>query len=289
MGLAQGALSDSTQRAYTAALNKFKLFCQSCNLCHLPANVNSLCAYISFLNSKGISPGSILSSISAISYWHKLNSLKDPSKEFVVQQILVSIRKCGGEGDKRQPITKEILIQLISVLKVLGLSGYEISMFKAIFIIAFQFALRLSEFTSSPHTLMFKNIVISDVTMIITFSSFKHSSDNDLLSHEFKADFSNTCPVNALNDYIAWRGLSDGPLFRLKGKAVSKTYFSKVLRQAVSYIGLPPSAFTSHSFRIGASTRWADEGLAVDVIRRRGRWKNEATVSKYIRGCILHN
>ena len=268
---------------------KFCDFCALHNVPAFPCSASTVMAYIYFLRSSGFSPSSISAALSAISYRLKMLSLQDTTKLFIVSQLMASIRRTGVEGDRRKPITPTILQQLINALEHLGLTPYEFSLFKAIFLTAFNFALRLSEYTSSPHTLMFDNLTLSTDAMEIKFSSFKHSSGADLSSHRFDLSSNQLCPVSAMQSYITLRGSDQGPLFCFNGQAIQKSYFSAILRKAVSATGLPPSSFTSHSFRIGATTTWAQQGIPEVTIRQRGRWKSFNAVAKYLRGSISHN
>ena len=84
------------------------------------------------------------------------------------------------------------------------------------------------------------------------------------------------CPVAAILAYIAVRGASEGPFFRLaSGQPLSKLKFVSSFRQALQAIGLPYQDFAGHSFRIGAATAAAKAGTL-------GRW-NSATFFTYIR------
>ena len=53
-------------------------------------------------------------------------------------------------------------------------------------------------------------------------------------------------------------------------------------------IGENPESFSSHSFRIGAATSWAQQGVSDIQMRQLGRWKSNA-LNKYIRDSIDHS
>ena len=259
-----------------------------------PSDEITISLFITHLHNMNNSYGTICTVLSGVSYYHKLKGLKDPCKSFLSKQILAAIGKKGCVADRRKPITIEILSQLMSALANLGLPHSEVLLFKGIFLTAFHFALRISEYTKSQHTLTIDNLCISANSMSLNFSSFKHSSTDTLLSHKFQAidpqdPISNLCPVKAMANYIELRGLGKGPLFMLGGKAVPRKFFAKILRQAIVNIRLSPTCYTSHSFRIGATTWWADQGVAEDEIRRRGRWRNASTYQVYVRGSVSHN
>ncbi|XP_074654505.1 uncharacterized protein LOC141908371 [Tubulanus polymorphus] len=60
------------------------------------------------------------------------------------------------------------------------------------------------------------------------------------------------------------------------------TIISHYLHKLISFLGLPEASYTSHSFRIGAATNAATNGVPEPVIRELGRWKSDA-FKRYIR------
>ena len=91
------------------------------------------------------------------------------------------------------------------------------------------------------------------------------------------------CPVQALLDFLSLRVLRDGPLFmHFGGDPLTSFQVGQVLKKSISAIGLKPSAFSPHSFRIGAATSASLCGISDDEIKKMGRWKSSAFKS-YIR------
>ena len=84
------------------------------------------------------------------------------------------------------------------------------------------------------------------------------------------------CPVAALLAYLVVRGNSEGPLFLLCGKLLTRPKLVLKLRKAVAATGLQPEKYAGHSFRIWATTTMAVCGVPVDVIKTLGRWKSKA-------------
>ena len=89
----------------------------------------------------------------------------------------------------------------------------------------------------------------------ITFTNFKHSYNQNKNISITLSCRSNICPVQALLDYLALRGLENGPLFRTQdGQAVSRKLFTDHLAILFRACGLDSTRFEGHSFRIGAAT-----------------------------------
>ena len=86
------------------------------------------------------------------------------------------------------------------------------------------------------------------------------------------------CPVAAVLAYIAVRGKEPGPLFVWEsGKFLTRAAFVDSLRDALSTAGLASSDHAGHSFRLGAATTAAQNG-----IQDAGRWESSA-YQRYIR------
>ena len=82
------------------------------------------------------------------------------------------------------------------------------------------------------------------------------------------------CPVSALVQYIGIRSPSPGPLFVLQsGTPLTHTYLVSHLRAALRRAGLDDAQFNGHSFRIGAATTAASQGLEDSLIQTLGRWR----------------
>ena len=63
---------------------------------------------------------------------------------------------------------------------------------------------------------------------------------------------------------------------------VSRKAFADLLALVFRHFGLPLGKYKSHSFRIGAASMAAEQGLSDAQIRLMGRWKSNA-FKKYIR------
>ncbi len=91
------------------------------------------------------------------------------------------------------------------------------------------------------------------------------------------------CPVTALTQYAAVRPPSTGPLFiTTKGKVITKQWFITQIRSILVKVGIPQDQYAGHSFRIGAATTAAQNGIEDSTIKTLGRWQSAAFL-QYIR------
>ena len=73
------------------------------------------------------------------------------------------------------------------------------------------------------------------------------------------------------------RGSNSGPLFYLAdGSAVKLEVFTHQLKGALAFCDLDCSRYKSHSFRIGAASLAAENGMSDAQIRGPCRWKSDA-------------
>ena len=85
------------------------------------------------------------------------------------------------------------------------------------------------------------------------------------------------CPVAAVLSFMAARGSQRGPLFRYQtGRPLTHTRFVAEVRAALERAGWDSSGYSGHSFRIGAATTAAQEGIGDAIIQRLGRWSSGA-------------
>ena len=76
--------------------------------------------------------------------------------------------------------------------------------------------------------------------------------------------------------YLSLRGNSAGPLFLLQdGRPLSRATLTEWLRQIMASARVPGN-FSSHSFRIGAATVAAHNGVPDHLIQAMGRWSSNA-------------
>lgn len=84
------------------------------------------------------------------------------------------------------------------------------------------------------------------------------------------------CALQAVMSYLSITGNSAGPLFLLQdGRPLSRALLTRWIRQIMVAAGIPGN-FSSHSFRIGAATVAARNGVPDHLIQALGRWTSNA-------------
>ena len=201
--------------------------------------------------------------VSALGYRHRLAGVTDPTKVFWIIEMLKGYGKLSSRAHTRLPITLPILRNVLTRTRTICPSLYRARLFSAMCTTAFFAFLRVGELTfcpRSPDVLQLNQVVqlvesSGHITGLkITFTNFKHSFNQNKHISVTLSRRSDICLVQALLDYLALRGLEDGPLFRTQdGQAVSRKLFTNHLGILFRACGLDSTRYGGHSFRIGAA------------------------------------
>ena len=91
------------------------------------------------------------------------------------------------------------------------------------------------------------------------------------------------CPVGAILAYMVSRGDRPGPFFGYaNGRPLTRERFISSVRAALRSKGVDASPYSGHSFRIGAATAAATNGVSDSLIKTMGSWESSA-YTLYIR------
>lgn len=171
---------------------------------------------------------------------------------------------------------------------------YYVTLYKAMFLLAFYAFLRVGEYTvasCSDHVLSVDQVQIVAETpgsvqhLLVKFKSFKHSQGRPFNLEIFPVTPSSTCPVHAMKHYLRFRPSHPGPLFIFPDKTpVSSRHFGSILQQVLVQVNGSSLGFSPHSFRIGSVTHaFYAKNLSKEVICRMARWSSSTAIDSYIR------
>ncbi|KAK3107546.1 hypothetical protein FSP39_017027 [Pinctada imbricata] len=291
LALLRASLSDSTKSSYKHSWLALLQFCNnSNNSLQLPVSEITLCNFIAHLFEKHYSPSSIASMLSAISYIHKILGLCDNSQTFLVRKILQGANKSASYPDSRLPITLPILSRITNALDKTISEHFNRSLLCSIFTLALHGFFRMGELIAKKPAFLTKVVQREDVSfpeagcvqVIIRYSKTMQNV-HPITLFISGTNSSYTCPVQSLRAYLSSHIHFSGPLFQFaSGVPVSQHFVSSHLQKAITFIGLSPKLYKSHSFRIGAATEATKRGLSQTEIQKLGRWKSDA-FQKYIR------
>ncbi|XP_066444897.1 uncharacterized protein [Eleutherodactylus coqui] len=241
---------------------------------------------LSAMRKSGSSADAAKKRLSAIAFLLRLHGTRDVTKDFVFGQIIKGWKKDRVTKDGRRPITFELLNAILNVVESVCTDASEAELFRAAFSIAFFAALRIGELVSAckskPGGLFFSDVVIDKDCIKIGVRRSK--TDIYGMGEWIRVGKLGTkwCPVLLVKEF-AKRHCGTGPfLCHASGFPLTKYQFTAVMRNSIRMLGLNPSEFGSHSFRIGAATSAFACGMGIEGVKKVGRWKSDAYRS-YVR------
>lgn len=210
-----------------------------------------------------------------------------PRLEYVLAGVKRAEAHTGASPRRRLPITLDIM-QLLQRAWVGEQPHEDGTMLWAAACIGFFGFLRSGEFTvPSPATydpevhLNLADLAIDNPdTPTVVCISIKQSK-TDPFRQGARIYLGRTekivCPVRAIINYIGIRPPDPGPLFvRTSGTPLTRAYLVSCLQAAIRQAGREDSAYNGHSFRSGAATTAAQNGLEDSLIQTLGRWRSDA-------------
>ncbi|XP_052806562.1 uncharacterized protein LOC128235807 [Mya arenaria] len=300
-GLVNHALATSSTKTYNRALASYKSFLakHTTDLTQTyPSPPRAILAFIAHCYINKLAASTTLTYLSAIGYAHKLLNFSDPTQHFLVKKCLLGYNNQCRSPDKRLPITSQLLERLVHSLQFTCNAASHRCLLQAMFLLAFRAFLRVGELIGhgrGPAVVTYSCITFhytADITSALELhpENYKHSHGKTVkLLIPAKVSPVTTCPVAALWQFCKLRGSNPGPLFTFPdGSQVSRTFFSSNLRASLIFCGCDTTLYKGHSFRIGAATSAAEQGISESQIQEMGRWKSSA-FKKYIRIPMLQN
>ena len=283
-------LAPSTRSSYRSGQKKFLEFCTQLGKIHqsgspCPADEWTLCLFATFLAS-AVQHSTIKVYLSAVRALHIEQGFSDPLVDCLrLQRVLRGIKRTQGDSSSlRLPITDDIMMV---ICRALDLTHPDHCMFWAACNLAYFGFLRSAEFTV-PNMASYVPAIHLGVADVAVDSHLSPSclrlrikaSKTDpfrkgCFLHIGKGEFP-LCAISSLLAYLTLRGDASGPLFLFQdGRPLSRALLTSWLRGILSAAGIPGN-FSSHSFRIGAATVAARNGIPDHQIQALGRWTSSA-------------
>lgn len=287
--LTQG-LASSTRKSYASAQKKFTSFCHQLGKLHssgspCPTDEWTLCLFATFL-ARSIQHSSIKVYLSGVRALHIEQGFADPLVNCLrLQRVIRGIKRSqGSPSSNRLPITDSLMLV---IWKSLDLHLADHCMFWAACTLGYFGFLRAAEFTV-PNLAGFSPVIhltVQDIAVDAISSPscmrvkikasktdpFRKGSDIHIGLGSYPL-----CAIHAMMAYLSLRGNSSGPLFLLHdGHPLSRPLLTNWLRQIMASAGITGN-FSSHSFRIGAATVAARNGIPDHQIQALGRWTSNA-------------
>ena len=294
--LLEASLSATSLSTYSRPweiLRQFKTERLPASTSIFPLSSDNLALFLAFLAEKNYAGSTVTTYISALSFPHRLAGWPDPTKSEMVKLALRGYSKLYPSQDPTLPITLPILERIITACDDVLSVSYQRKLIKAMYAFAFFAALRVGVITggTGQHA---KNVITIDqffflrdelnniVAVKLVLKYYKHSDPTKPVELIMYREHP-ICPVSLMLDYVTLRGSAPGPLFCwADGAVISRSYFTRSLKDVLQYFNLDEDRYKTHSFRIGAASWAAAKGMSDSQIRVFGRWNSNAFL-RYIR------
>ena len=230
--------------------------------------------------------------LAAVRHLHIAEGAADPqiSRMARLEKILRGIKLTQAKGTGRRKERLPISIDILAKLK--GAWQVEVpqdsAMLWAAATLCFFGFFRAGELTirtesgydASAHV-SFQDVSIDSLTTPQTLQVRLKSSKTDPFRTGVDVFVGRTycslCPVSAVLDYMTRRGSAPGPLFIFAdGKPLTRARFVAEVKAALSWAGVDSTYYSGHSFRSGAATTAARQGIGDATIKMLGRWRSSA-------------
>ena len=313
--LRNGAHQDSTKHTYHKVWTSFNKFL--IRLDDIPSRwetrVSLFTAYL--IKHEELKSSTVKTYISAIKAVLQRDDYQWDQEYFLLNSLTKACKLKNDKVKTRLPIQcgllELILFQLQKHFRKRKQHFLEL-LYKAAFLLAYYGLLRVGEITQSQHSLKARDIHEGrdkNKMLIVLHSSKTHTrgdrpqkiriegkefiqvtdpnAEDDKSSRRVEEINKHYfCPVQCVKNYIRARGEyehDNDQFFIFKdGSPLKACHMRKTLRLMIKNLGLDPSIYDTHSFRIGRATDMNRLGYKLETIKYVGRWKSD-TVLRYLR------
>lgn len=270
------AYARNTVRAYRAAWEDFGRWCEAHAVVPLPADPATIAAYLGTLAEAGLAMATLEQRVAAIAKRHELAGHPSPSRSPIVRAALVSLaRRFGRPQDVAAPVRTA---HLQAITARAELTPQE----RALLLVGFAGALRRSELVG----LDLERITWeppAGIRILIPRSKTDQRGEGQTVAIRVGANRA-TCPVRTLAEHLQAARIADGAVFRgVRGARLGVDAVNRLVKRAVSSIGLPAEKYSAHSLRAGFVTEAAERGVELHRIQEVTRHASLDMLARYIR------
>lgn len=254
-------VSSNTARGYHYDWLAFARWCARMGLESLPATADTLALYVTARLGQNCKTATVRRNISAVLERHRARGLTPPAIAHVCE-LLRGARRIRSERVRQvRPLTLEN-VQAIVAARKLSLRN------RTLVLIGFASSLRCANLS----TLLLEDVEFAPQGVILRIGREKQDQEakGRLIGLPY-GEHALTCPVQALQRWIAERGDWPGPLFsRLdgshRGKPLQPERIGEIVQLCCRHIGLDWQKYGGHSMRSGFVTSAGEAGAGELVI-----------------------
>jgi site-specific recombinase XerD len=281
-GRAGGPQASNTQRAYRADWADFAAWCAGHRVAPLPTMARTIAAYLG-ASAQYHELSTLRRRVAAIGWAHRDAGYQSPTTDPLVRAALSSIRRSRTPRQQsKAPVMFADLRAMVVSLPDSMLGERD----RALLLLGFAGAIRRTELVSldvADTSLNADGLVIH-----LRHTTEERGGTRTLtISRGARAL---TCPVRALEDWLAFSGIREGPLFRpvdrhgrVLPNRLSDRSVARIVQRAALAAGLDATAFAAHSLRAGLAASAAAAGASDQAIMAMTGHKSLPAVRRYRR------
>lgn len=272
--LVYNSVASTTRKSYEAVIRKMYSFCRNHNIkakyCFHRDTVELF--IVSLYNNK-LCHGSLVSAVSAIKHYCKMRGYDFDFDTPRLSLMLKGVKRL--QVVSHRPTNGLSVRELDSILRASDCLDKALSCCtKAMFSLAFFGFLRPCEMATASgtpqHQLRRKAVKFTNKSVLLTFSSYKHSAGRPVVVRIERQEGCYVCPWANLWRYVQSVPLTDDDLLF----PYTVAFVQKVLTKCAGVANIA-ARLTLHSFRRGGATDASLRGWSVARVQAHGRWKSD--------------
>lgn len=279
----RAAHAKNTEINYEIDWRDFRGWCGEQGFCSLPASGGTLAAYITSLLNRGLKISTAYRRIHGIAHAHRAAGLESPTTPLVLQILKGAQRARREQPDQRAAMSldqmKQICARLFSERTPISFRN------RAILLLGFTTALRQCNIVA----MRLDDLTEVEQGLLIRVRFEKH--DQEAVGRDIGVPFGRyeiTCPVRAVRDWVAVRGIEPGPLFtRLDCQGLrplGRDAIAKLVKASVGEMSLgDPRRYGAHSLRAGFVTATGEAGVNHLLIAAQTGHRSLNSIQRYFR------
>lgn len=287
---AKAAKAENTRRAYRADWEAFSAWCAAHQRTAMPATGETVALFLA-AEAEQVKVSTLTRRLSAISQLHQAQGWETPTRDAVVRAVLSGIRRSKGAAPRgKRPVMVNDLQRISAALPATTQGTRD----RALLLLGFAGAFRRSELVS----LHLASLEWAAEGLVVRLARSK--TDQEGMGRAIgipRGMAVSTCPVRAMEAWLAIRGAQPGPLFmavdrqqRLSRQGLSDRAVALIVKRAAQLAGLDPRFYAGHSLRAGLATAAAAAGVEERAIMDQTGHRSVAMVRRYIReGSVFRN
>ncbi|SNX85439.1 uncharacterized protein MEPE_04148 [Melanopsichium pennsylvanicum] len=248
-----------------------------------PATPAMLIEWVAHLYESGKTHNTLKRDLAVIKSWHVDLGLSTTAFDSErLERVVRGFKRVVGTPlpIAKLPITLPLLRRLVHALYTVCSSQHNRRTYRAAFCLAFACFLRSGELTweaqdANVLTISSVSFATDGSYATVTLPASKTDPFRQGVTLTAPAVPLSTCAVSALA-IICKRREPHEPLFTLEGRQpFTRSAFVATLRQCLEACHISSQSYSGHSFRRGAATWAASNGVNADTIRGLGRWRSD--------------